>query len=117
MNNFLAAHKKGAIVNGTVTEVDAKGATVSLADGVEGYVRASDISRDRVEDASTVLKSGDAVEARYMGIDRKNRVISLSIKAKDEAEEKAALDSVNATEDNAFNNAMAEAFKAAKTDD
>ncbi|RUO36563.1 30S ribosomal protein S1 [Aliidiomarina sanyensis] len=117
VNNFLAAHKKGAIVNGTVTEVDAKGATVSLADGVEGYVRASDISRDRVEDASTVLKSGDAVEARYMGIDRKNRVISLSIKAKDEAEEKAALDSVNATEDNAFNNAMAEAFKAAKTDD
>ncbi|TRW50525.1 30S ribosomal protein S1 [Aliidiomarina halalkaliphila] len=117
VNNFLAAHKKGAIVTGKVTEVDAKGATVSLADGVEGYVRASDISRDRVEDASTVLNVGDSIEARYMGIDRKNRVISLSIKAKDEAEEKAAMDSVNATEENAFSSAMAEAFKAAKTDD
>ncbi|QTF91264.1 30S ribosomal protein S1, partial [Halomonas sp. BM-2019] len=91
VNNFLAAHKKGAIVKGSITEVDAKGATVSLADGVEGYIRASDISRERIEDASTVLKAGEEVEARYMGIDRKNRVISLSIKAKDEAEEKAAL--------------------------
>jgi len=117
VNNFLAAHKKGAIVKGSITEVDAKGATVSLGEGVEGYVRASDISRERIEDASTVLKVGDEVEARYMGIDRKNRVISLSIKAKDEAEEKAALESVNNADDNAFNNAMAEAFKAAKTDD
>ena len=117
VNNFLAAHKKGAIVKGSITEVDAKGATVSLADGVEGYIRASDISRERIEDASTVLKAGEEVEARYMGIDRKNRVISLSIKAKDEAEEKAALESVNNADDNAFNNAMAEAFKAAKTDD
>ncbi|MCH8500336.1 MAG: 30S ribosomal protein S1 [Aliidiomarina sp.] len=117
VNNFLAAHKKGAIVKGSITEVDAKGATVSLADGVEGYIRASDISRERIEDASTVLKAGEEVEARYMGIDRKNRVISLSIKAKDEAEEKAALESVNSADDNAFNNAMAEAFKAAKTDD
>lgn len=117
VNNFLAAHKKGAIVKGSITEVDAKGATVSLGEGVEGYVRASDISRERIEDASTVLKAGDDIEARYMGIDRKNRVISLSIKAKDEAEEKAALESVNNADDNAFNNAMAEAFKAAKTDD
>ncbi|RUO22673.1 30S ribosomal protein S1 [Aliidiomarina iranensis] len=118
VNNFLAANKKGAIVKGSITEVDAKGATVKLADGVEGYVRASDIARERVEDASTVLSVGDEIEARYVGIDRKNRVISLSIKAKDEAEEKAAMENVNSSaEEAAFSSAMAEAFKAAKTDD
>ncbi|WP_040487148.1 30S ribosomal protein S1 [Idiomarina sp. A28L] len=118
VNNFLAANKKGAIVKGSITEVDAKGATVKLADGVEGYVRASDIARERIEDASTVLSVGDEIEARYVGIDRKNRVISLSIKAKDEAEEKAAMETVNSSaEEVAFSSAMAEAFKAAKTDD
>ncbi|RTE87294.1 MULTISPECIES: 30S ribosomal protein S1 [Gammaproteobacteria] len=117
VNNYLESHKKGAIVTGTVQEVDAKGATIELADGVEGYVRVADIARERIEDASTALSVGDKVEARFMGIDRKNRVISLSIKAKDEAEEKAALESVNQQEDSAINNAMAEAFKAAKTDD
>ncbi len=118
VNNFLAANKKGAIVKGSITEVDAKGATVKLADGVEGYVRASDIARERIEDASTVLSVGDEIEARYVGIDRKNRVISLSIKAKDEAEEKAAMENVNSSaEEAAFSSAMAEAFKAAKTDD
>ncbi|MCC5854986.1 MAG: 30S ribosomal protein S1 [Idiomarina sp.] len=117
VNNYLASHKKGAMVTGTIKEVDAKGAVVDLTDGVEGYIRASDISRERIEDASTVLKAGDSIEARFMGIDRKNRVISLSIKAKDEAEEKAAMDSVNSQEESAFNSAMAEAFKAAKTDD
>lgn len=117
VNNYLADIKKGAIVTGKVTEVDAKGATVELAEGVEGYVRVADISRDRVEDANDVLKSGDSVEARFMGVDRKNRVLSLSIKAKDEAEEKAAVDSVNnQQDDSAFGNAMAEAFKAAKED-
>jgi len=117
VNNFLAAIKKGAIVKGTVSEVDAKGAMIKLADGVEGYVRAADIARERVEDASTVLSVGDEVEARYVGIDRKNRVISLSIKAKDEAEEKAAMETVNTADEAAFSSAMAEAFKAAKTDD
>jgi small subunit ribosomal protein S1 len=68
-------------------DVDAKGATVQLADGVEGYIRASDISRDRVEDARSVLKVGDEIEAKFVGIDRKNRTISLSIKAKDSQEE------------------------------
>ncbi|MCC5878667.1 MAG: 30S ribosomal protein S1 [Idiomarina sp.] len=117
VNNYLTATKKGAIVTGTIIEVDAKGATVELADGVEGYVRVADISRDRIEDASTVLKAGESVEARFMGVDRKNRVLSLSIKAKDEAEEKAAVDSVNTQQDDkAFGNAMAEAFKAAKED-
>lgn len=116
VNNYLTATKKGAIVTGTITEVDAKGATVELADGVEGYVRVADISRDRVEDASDVLKAGETVEARFMGVDRKNRVLSLSIKAKDEAEEKAAVESVNQQDDSVFSSAMAEAFKAAKED-
>ncbi|AWB65951.1 30S ribosomal protein S1 [Saccharobesus litoralis] len=111
---YLTDNKKGAIVNGTVTEVDAKGVTIELADSVEGYLRASDISRERVEDASTEFSVGDSVEAKYTGVDRKNRVISLSIKAKDEAEEKAALESVNQQDSGNFTNAMAEAFKNAQ---
>lgn len=87
-NNYVALNKKGAIVVGKVTAVDAKGATVELADGVEGYLRASEASRDRVEDATLVLSVGDEVEAKFTGVDRKNRVVSLSVRAKDEAEEK-----------------------------
>src|SRR5690554_3509446 len=117
VNNYLASNKKSAIVTGTIKEVDAKGAVVELSEGVEGYIRASDIARERVEDASTVLSAGDSVEARFMGVDRKNRVVSLSIKAKDEAEEKAAMETLNKQDDTAFSSAMAEAFKAAKTDD
>ncbi|MBD2810645.1 30S ribosomal protein S1 [Xenorhabdus sp. Vera] len=114
-NNYLSVNKKGAIVNGKVTAVDAKGATVELADGVEGYLRASEASRDRIEDATQVLNVGDEVEAKYVGVDRKNRVINLSVRAKDEADEKDAIASVNKQEDSNFaNNAMAEAFKAAK---
>ncbi|WP_193014581.1 MULTISPECIES: 30S ribosomal protein S1 [Gammaproteobacteria] len=114
-NNYLSAHKKGAIVSGKVTAVDAKGATVELADGVEGYLRASEASRDRIEDATLVLNVGEAVEAKYTGVDRKNRVINLSVRAKDEADEKDAIASVNNKEEVGFsNNAMAEAFKAAK---
>ncbi len=114
-NNWVALNKKGAIVTGKVTAVDAKGATVELADGVEGYLRASEASRDRVEDATLVLSVGDEVEAKFTGVDRKNRAISLSIRAKDEADEKDAIATVNKQEDANFsNNAMAEAFKAAK---
>ena len=114
-NNWVALNKKGAIVIGKVTAVDAKGATVELADGVEGYLRASEASRDRVEDATLVLSVGDEVEAKFTGVDRKNRVVSLSVRAKDEAEEKDAIATVNKQEDANFsNNAMAEAFKAAK---
>ena len=114
-NNYVALNKKGAIVNGKVTAVDAKGATVELADGVEGYLRASEASRDRVEDATLVLNVGDDVEAKFTGVDRKNRAISLSVRAKDEADEKDAIATVNKQEDANFsNNAMAEAFKAAK---
>ncbi|WP_035346029.1 30S ribosomal protein S1 [Dickeya sp. DW 0440] len=114
-NNYLSVNKKGAIVTGKVTAVDAKGATVELADGVEGYLRASEASRDRIEDATLVLNVGDEIEAKYTGVDRKNRVVSLSIRAKDEADEKDAIASVNnKPEESNFSNAMAEAFKAAK---
>ncbi|MEM6051012.1 30S ribosomal protein S1 [Erwinia sp. P7711] len=115
-NNYISLNKKGAIVNGKVTAVDAKGATVELADGVEGYLRASEASVDRVEDATLVLNVGDDVEAKFTGVDRKNRVVSLSVRAKDQADEKEAIATVNNTkqEDGNFSNAMAEAFKAAK---
>ncbi|HEY5715440.1 MAG TPA: 30S ribosomal protein S1 [Psychromonas sp.] len=113
-NNYLAENKKGSIVVGTISEVDAKGATVTLADGVEGYIRVADIARERIEDASTVLKAGESVEAKFVGVDRKNRVISLSIKAKDEADEKEAIDSLKQQDEASMGNAMLDAFNAAK---
>ena len=85
--NFLATHEKGSLVKGTIKEVDAKGAVISLADNVEGYLRASEIQRDRVEDARTLLKEGDKLEAKFIGVDKKSKSISLSIKAKDQDEE------------------------------
>ncbi|NCA68699.1 MAG: 30S ribosomal protein S1 [Sphingobacteriia bacterium] len=90
-SSFVALHEKGSVVTGTVTDVDPKGATIALADGVEGYLRASEISRDRIEDARAVLKSGDEIEAKFLGVDRKNRTISLSMKAKDVEEEQAVI--------------------------
>ncbi|ADU68650.1 30S ribosomal protein S1 [Pantoea sp. At-9b] len=114
-NNYITVNKKGAIVTGKVTAVDAKGATVELADGVEGYLRASEASLDRIEDATLVLSVGDDVEAKFTGVDRKNRVVSLSVRAKDQADEKEAINTVNTKqEEGNFSNAMAEAFKAAK---
>ena len=91
ISTFIAENKKGSIVKGTVLSVDAKAAIIDLAEGVEGTLRASELSRDRVEDASTVLKVGDEVEAKLMGVDRKNRGIALSIKAKDYDDESEAL--------------------------
>lgn len=88
---FLGEYSKGSIVVGTVTEVDARGAVISLGDNVEGHIRASELSRDRVEDARSILKPGDEVEAKFMGVDRKKRAISLSVKAKDSDEEAAAV--------------------------
>ncbi len=112
--DYLSMHHKGSLVSGTVTEVDARGATVKLAEGVMGYVRASDISRDRVDDATTVLKAGDSIEAKFMNVDRKSRQLSLSIRAKDEAEEKEALESLNEKQQQeAAPTAMAAAFAAA----
>ena len=113
-NKYLTDTKKGAIVNGTVTAVDAKGVTVNLAEEVDGYIRVADLSRDRIEDASEVANVGDSIEAKYTGVDRKNRIVNLSVKAKDQADEKEAIDKVNQQDDAGFANAMAEAFKAAK---
>jgi len=89
--NFIAVHEKGSMVKGVIKEVDAKGAVVTLADNVEGYLRASEIQRDRVEDARTLLKEGDKVEAKFIGVDKKTKSISLSIKAKDVEEESNAI--------------------------
>jgi small subunit ribosomal protein S1 len=112
-NQYLADTKKGAIVTGKVLEVDAKGAKIELAEGVEGYLRVSDISSERIEDATTELSVGDSVETKFMGVDRKNRAISLSIKAKDQAEEREAMDNLNQVEETGLS-AMAAAFKNAK---
>ncbi|MDH3527677.1 MAG: 30S ribosomal protein S1, partial [Gammaproteobacteria bacterium] len=90
-SNFVAEHSKGSFVTGVVIEVDAKAAIIDLGDGVEGTLRASELSRDRIEDARTILKVGDEVEAKFMGVDRKSRTISLSIKAKDSDDEAAMM--------------------------
>ena len=93
--NFTATHEKGSVVTGTVKTVDAKGAVIDLGDETEGYLRASEISSDRVEDATTQLAEGDTVTAQIISIDRKNRSIQLSIKAKDASEAREALDRMN----------------------
>ena len=90
-SSFVALHEKGSVVTGVILDVDPKGATIALADGVEGYLRASEISRDRIEDARAVLKAGEEIEAKFLGVDRKNRTLSLSMKAKDVEEEQAAI--------------------------
>ncbi|MDD1650474.1 MAG: 30S ribosomal protein S1 [Methylococcaceae bacterium] len=89
--NYLATHEKGDLVNGVVKEVDAKGAVITLADSVEGYLRASEISRDRIEDARTQLNVGDKIEAKFLGVDKKIKAITLSIKAKDHEDEQTAM--------------------------
>ena len=105
-NNFVAVNKKGAVVSAKVVEVDAKGAKVELNGGVEGYIRAADLTNE--------VAAGDVVEAKYTGVDRKARIVHLSVKAKDQAEEAAAVASLNSKQDEVVPNAMAEAFKAAK---
>ncbi len=90
-SNYVAENDKGSVITGTVKEVDAKAAVVVLADDVEAVLKASEISRDKVEDARNALKEGDEVEAKIINVDRKNRVINLSIKAKDSDDEKAAI--------------------------
>lgn len=90
-SSYMALHPKGSIVKGTVTGVEAKAATVNLIEGVDGVIRASEISRDRIEDVTTTLKVGEEIEAKLIGVDRKNRVINLSIKAKDSDDEAAVM--------------------------
>jgi small subunit ribosomal protein S1 len=89
---FMATKPRGSILNGTVKEVDARGATIDLGEGVEGYLRANDIAKERIEDATQHLKVGDAVEAKFIGMDRKGRVLQLSIRAKDEEELQTVLE-------------------------
>ena len=105
-NNFVAINKKGAVLNAKVVEADAKGAKVELDGGVEGYIRAADLTNE--------VAAGDVVEAKYTGVDRKARIVHLSVRAKYQAEEAAAVANVNKQEEVAIPNAMAEAFKAAK---
>jgi small subunit ribosomal protein S1 len=95
LGQFVASHAKGTKVSGTVKDVDAKGATIDLGDGVEGYVMARDISEDRVDDASQILKVGQQVEAKFVGMDRKGRSLQLSIKGKDDAETAEAIAEYN----------------------
>ncbi|MBT5330722.1 MAG: 30S ribosomal protein S1 [Porticoccaceae bacterium] len=90
-SDFVSTNEKGSIVKGTVSEVDAKGATIQVADDVEGYIRVSELSRDKVEDASTVLKVGDEIEAKVINVDRKSRQLNLSIRAREMDDEKTAL--------------------------
>ena len=105
-NNFVAINKKGVVLNAKVVEADAKGAKVELDGSVEGYIRAADLTNE--------VAAGDVIEAKYTGVDRKARIVHLSVRAKDQAEEAAAVANVNKQEEVAIPNAMAEAFKAAK---
>ena len=89
--NFIATHDKNTLVSGTVKSVDARGAVIALNSDVEGYLRASEFSRDRVDDLSALLKVGESVEALIVNVDRKTRGINLSIRAKDQVEQNEAM--------------------------
>ncbi len=97
-SSYIAENPKGTIVRGVVREVDARGAIIDLGNGVEGQLRASELGRDRIEDARTVLKAGDEIEAKFTGVDRKSRTISLSIKAKEAHEEAEAVQNYRSSE-------------------
>jgi small subunit ribosomal protein S1 len=105
-NNYIAINDKGAIVTGTVKSAEPKGAVIQLADDVEGYLRASEVSRERVEDIRSHVKEGDTVEVMIINVDRKTRNISLSIKAKDSAEEAEAV-RTHAKDDSAASSGLA----------
>ncbi len=110
-SNYLMAHPKGTIVKGVVKEVDAKGAVIDLGDGIEGHLRASELARDRVEDARAVLKVGEEVEAKFIGMDRKGRAISLSIKAKEAHEEAEAVQSYSTDTDSSSGTSLGDLLK------
>jgi len=92
LTQYMAEHPKGSIVKGIVKKVDIRGAEITLANGVEGYIKSSDLARERVEDATKILKEGDTLESRFIGVDRKNRIVSLSVKAKEIQEEQEAVE-------------------------
>lgn len=114
--NYLAVNEKGSIIKGVVSEVDAKGAVIDLAEEVQGYLKASDISQERIDDATKHLAVGDAIEAKIVGFDKKNRSVNLSIKAKDFADEKEALQEHNTQSDDASPTTIGDLIKA-KLDD
>jgi small subunit ribosomal protein S1 len=116
-NTYTISNKKGSNISGKIVAVDTKGATVYLDAGVEGYLRISEISRSRSGDATSTLTIGDEIRAKITSIDRKNRLISLSIREKNEEEEKSNMATVNKKDDSNFSNAMAEAFRVAKSND
>jgi small subunit ribosomal protein S1 len=95
--SYMAAHPKGSMVQGIVREVDARGVTVDLSEGVEGYLRASDIQKERVDDASQHYSVGDKIEAKYVGLDRRGRTLQLSIRAKEDEELADALEEYHST--------------------
>jgi small subunit ribosomal protein S1 len=110
-SSYLAEHPKGSMVKGVVREVDAKGALIDLGNGVEGQLRASELSRDRVEDARTMLKVGDEVEAKFTGVDRKGRIIALSIKAKEAHEEAEAVQNYKTATDSSSGTSLGDLLK------
>ena len=109
---YTTSHDKGSIVKGTVKSMDAKGAVVTLDGEVEGYLRASEVSREKVEDIRNVLKDGEEVEAKIINIDRKNRSINLSIKAKDFADEADAVSKYSNDSGNAGTTSLGALLKA-----
>ena len=108
---FIAENPKGTIIRGTVKEVDARGAIIDLGNGIEGQLRASELSRDRVEDARAVLKEGQEIEARFTGVDRKSRTISLSIKAKEMHEEQEAVQSYRSSDTSSSGTSLGDLLK------
>jgi len=108
---FMANHPRGSVVKGTVKEVDARGAVLELADAVEGYLRVSEISKDRIEDASRVLSVGDEIEAKFVSLDRKSRSLSLSIKAMEDDELAEALEEYQQTSSSGGTTSLGELLK------
>jgi len=113
-SKFATANKKGSIVKGTIAEVDARGAVVEFADNVSGYLKVSEISQDRVEDASSILKKGQEIETVIIQIDRRSRKLSLSIKAKDSVEEKEAMEDYNKQSSDSNGSKLGDLLKEAK---
>ena len=111
-SGYIADNPKGSIVRGVVKEVDARGAIIDLGNGIEGQLRASELGRDRVEDARSILKVGEEIDAKFLGVDRKTRTISLSIKAKEIHEEAEAVQSYRSEQSGTSGTSLGELLKA-----